>query len=584
MGLAVLFITFLILLLSYRLYVSPKVNQNINPSWKRSTPARRYMDGINFFPTRINVLTGFQFRSISLDVIISPIIAVQFGWLPAILWLLFGVIFFGWVQDYLATIISVRSTGSSISQLVGSYFNSKSRTVILVFLLCYLLIIISQFGLLLATLMSREDMPFAIIFLVFAGFFAGFLIYRTRINLAIASLLSILIAVLGIWISSTNLFHNWVGFINQRIAELGQLSTSASTLEDFSWQSLIWILIIFAICYLAAILPTWRFAVPFNYVSAWIVIFGFGLAVIGLFLGTLNGSINAAFEIPPIVTTNHSQIGPIWPILFVTLSSGAVSGWHSLVSSYTTSHQVEKEPLVKPVTTKAIYGETMIVAIVIIFAATFGVSSGTFNLDQNFALTSGPATVFAVGMAKTWNAVGISEAIGSSFSAYLLTMMSISVLHLVIRYARIIQSELIGERFPFFKNPSISTLFIIAVALLMVVFGLRQWLWVLFAGANQLLASLVLLLASIWLVKQSKSFWWTFWPAIFLFLTGLAALIYSAFYQVLLKQLISNPNISMDHIIGSVITIIFALFFIGAGTYLFSIGLREFNQLRSRLT
>jgi len=202
MGLAVLLITILILLLSYRFYVTPKVSQNINPSRKRSTPARRYMDGINFFPTNTSVLTGFQFRAISLDVIISPIIAVQFGWLPAILWLLFGAIFFGWVQDYLAAIISVRSSGRSFPQLFGSYFNTKSRKVIHIFLLCYLLIIISQFGLLLTTLISRVDMPFAIFFLVIAGLIAGYFIYRTHINLVISTLFSITIAVFGIWIGT----------------------------------------------------------------------------------------------------------------------------------------------------------------------------------------------------------------------------------------------------------------------------------------------------------------------------------------------------------------------------------------------
>ena len=582
MGLAVLLITILILLLSYRFYVTPKVSQNINPSRKRSTPARRYMDGINFFPTNTSVLTGFQFRAISLDVIISPIIAVQFGWLPAILWLLFGAIFFGWVQDYLATIISVRSSGSSFTKLFGSYFNTKSSKVIHVFLLCYLLIIISQFGLLLTTLISRGDMPFAIFFLVIAGLIAGYLIYRTRINLVISTLLSITIAVFGIWISTTIPLRDTINLINQYITELGQFGSSESILSNFSWHSLLWLLVVFAICYLGAILPAWRFAVPFNFVSTWIILFGFGLALIGLVLGTLSGSINAAFEIPPLITTNHSQIGPIWPILFVTLSSGAVSGWHSLVSSFTTSHQVEKEPFVKPVTTKAMYGETIIVAIVIIFAATFGVSSGTFKLDQNFAIASGPANVFAVGFAKTWHAMGFSEAIGGSFSAYLLTLMGISVLHLVVRYARIIQSELIGPRLSFLIKPSISTFFVLLVALLLVVFGLRGWFWILFAGANQLLAALVLLFASTWLVKQGKTFWWTFWPAVFLFLTGLAALVYSVFYQTLFKGLISNPNPSIDLYIGSVITLVFGAFFIGASIYIFTIGSRVITRLRAQ--
>lgn len=582
MGLTILLITIAILLISYRFYVSPMVSRYISPSSKRSTPARRYMDGFNFFPTHTGVLTGFQFRSISLDVIISPIIAVQFGWLPAILWLLIGAIFFGWVQDYLAAIISVRSSGRSFTQLFSSYFNSRSRKLINLFLLGYLLIIISQFSLLMTTILSRDDMPFAIIFLVIAGFLAGYLIYRRRANLVAASLISIAIAGVGIWISTYTPFRHAVNSFNQYLADLGQFGFSDLIVTSFSWHSIIWLLIIFAVCYLGAILPTWRFAVPFNYVSTWIVIIGFGLAVIGLGLGTLSGSINSTFEIPPLVTTNHGQIGPLWPMLFVTLSSGAVSGWHSLVSSFTTSHQVEKEPNLKPVTTKAMYGETIIVAIVIIFAATFGVSSGTFNLDQNFAIVSGPATVFAMGFAKSWHAMGITEGIGSSFSAYLLTIMGISVLHLVVRYARSIQSELIGARLSVFKNPGFSTFIVLAVALLLVVLGLRQWLWILFAGANQLLAAMVLLFASNWLGKQGKTFWWTLIPAIFLFLTGIAALMYSAFYQTIDKGLISNPGVSIDEYFGSVIILVFGLLFISSAIYIFVVGLREIYQIRSR--
>jgi carbon starvation protein len=227
------------------------------------------------------------------------------------------------------------------------------------------------------------------------------------------------------------------------------------------------------------------------------------------------------------------------------------------------------------------YGETIIVAIVIIFAATFGVSSGTFNLDQNFAIVSGPATIFAVGFAKSWHAMGISEVIGSSFSAYLLTIMGISVLHLVVRYARSIQSELIGARLSYFKKPGISTFIVLAAAMLLVIFGLRQWLWILFAGANQLLAAMVLLFASNWLGKQGKTFWWTLFPAIFLFLTGLAALIYSVFYQTLLNGLISNPNASIDLYIGSIMTLLLGVFFIGTGIYIFAIGLREIKPLRA---
>jgi carbon starvation protein len=539
------------------------------------------MNGVDFLPTPTGILAGFQFKSISLDVIIGPVIAIQFGWLPAILWLLIGAVFFGWVQDYLATIMSMRKAGSPLSDLMGSYFNPTAKSVILIFIFIYLLIILGQFGLLLSTLLGKENVPFSILFLVLAGFLAGLMIYRWRFNLILATLLSLMVASLGFWVSSFPKIQNIVASMNGIIIDQGSLKLQSSLISgDISWQSLIWIVILFSICYLGAILPIWQFSVPFNYVSSWIVIIGIGLAVVGLLLGTLNGSINAVFEIPPLVSTSQPNLGPIWPILFVTLSSGAVSGWHSLVSSFSTSRQVEKEPLALPVITGAMFSETVMVAIIIIFAATFGISSGAFDSEQNFSLIAGPASVFATGLAKTWNVIGLSESTGGSFSALLLTLMGITVLQLVLRFARMVNANLFGTRISALQNPKLGTLFVIILALIIVFFGFSQSLWVLFAGANQLLASIVLLLASTWLVKRRKPYLWTLLPAGFLFVTALAALFYSAIYQALFQQIIFGPEINPSLILGSTITVGFGLLFIIAGSYLFFTGLRVVNRAR----
>jgi len=581
MGLTILVITILVLLLAYRYYTVRKVNQTVEPDWSRSTPARRYMDGVDFMPTPTGILAGFQFKSISLDLIIGPVIAIQFGWLPAILWLLIGAVFFGWVQDYLATIMSMRKAGRPVSDLIGIYFNPTARSVILIFIFIYLLIILGQFGLLLSTLLGKENVPFSILFLVLAGFLAGLMIYRWRFNLILTTLLSLLVASLGFWVSSIPKIQNIVASFNGIILDQGTLNLQSSfSSGEISWYSMIWIVILFSICYLGAILPIWQFSVPFNYVSSWIVIIGIGLAVIGLLLGTFNGSINAVFEIPPLVSTFQPNLGPIWPILFVTLSSGAVSGWHSLVSSFSTSRQVEKEPLALPVTTGAMFTETVMVAIIIVFAATFGISSGAFNSEQNFSLTAGPASVFATGLARTWNVIGFSESTGRSFSTLFLTLMGITVLQLVLRFARIVNADLIGTRISALRNPKLGTLFVIILTLIIIVYGFWQSLWVLFAGANQLLAAIVLLLISTWLVKHGKSFWWTLLPSGFLFMTALAALFYSAIYQALFQKIIFRSEINPSLILGNTITVGFGLLFIIAGSYLFFIGIQALNRAR----
>ena len=585
MGLTLLIITILVLLLSYRYYAASKVNQYVGPRLSRSTPARRYMDNVNYLPTPAGVLAGFQFKSISLDVIIGPVIAIQFGWLPAVLWLLVGSIFFGWVQDYFAAIMTMRSAGSPLGDLIGDYFDPSSRFVGLLFILLYLLIILGQFGILLSTLVSRENVTFGILILVFTGFLAGLMIYRWRIDLKMSTLILVLVALLGIWITSTSPIENLVMSFNQIFSDLGSLNLpNFMSQVEISWISLIWLLILFGICYLGALLPIWRFAVPFNYVSSWVIILGFGLAVIGLFVGTLNGSIKAVFEVPPLVSTVHPNLGPLWPILFVTLTSGAVSGWHSLVSSFSTSHQVEKEPYTMRITTGAMFGNTVLVTVVIIFAATFGVSSGILNADQNYSLSAGPASVLAIGLAKTWNAIGFPEDVGGSISALFLTIMGLTVMQLVLRYSGMVTADLFGKRIAGLGNPILNLLIIIFLAIITIIFGFWESLWVLFAGANLLLAAVVLLLASTWLAKQGKSSLWTFLPAAFLFVTAITALFYVAIYEVFYQQIVLSLEVNPSSIIGNLVTITFGLLFMAFGSYLFFIGMLQLYQVRSNLS
>jgi carbon starvation protein len=542
------------------------------------------MDSERYFPTHPGVLTIFQFRSISLDVILAPIIALQFGWLPAVLWLLVGVIFLGWIQGYLAAFMTVRSNGRSLTDIIGEMFNKKSRMMIITFLLAYLLIIFSQFSLLLASLFSRAEIPTAIFVLVISGFVAGHLIYRMKIPVIASTVISIMIAVAGIWASNLSSIKNQIEFLNQRTAAWGELGTVISRQGDITWQSMIWISIIFVVCYLAAIIPPWRFIVPFNYISGWMVILGFGLAVSGLFFGTITGSIEPVFEIPPLITTNHNSIGPIWPIMFVTLASGAVSGWHSLVSSYSTARQVEKEPLIKPIITWGASGETLIVLFVIVLTAAFGISSGAFDANQGFILSSGSATAFAYGISATWKAIGFPESSGTFFSTYLLTFMTLSVLLLVARYARIIQIDLLKGDSSQPDKPRLSMGLFFIATLIVLVLGFRQWLWILFAGTNQLLAALVLMVAAVWLKTQSKNYRWALIPAIFLYLTGSAAIAYNVIFQIFYRQLWQSATWTVNQIIGSSTAVLFAFMFFGTATYIITHGYRKLTRKQSTRT
>ena len=160
--------------------------------------------------------------------------------------------------------------------------------------------------------------------------------------------------------------------------------------------------------------------------------------------------------------------------------------------------------------------------------------------------------------------------------------MGLSILHLVLRYARVIQSEIFGTRTRIFNNQHISTLTVLLVSLMLILLGLREWLWTLFAGVNMLLAALVLMLATVWLAEQKKTFWWTFIPSNLLLTTGLAAIVYSSIYQVLVQEISSTTFEILRFSFGNLILMVAGIFFSITASYIFFIGLRQV-RLRSTI-
>jgi carbon starvation protein len=154
--------------------------------------------------------------------------------------------------------------------------------------------------------------------------------------------------------------------------------------------------------------------------------------------------------------------------------------------------------------------------------------------------------------------------------------MILSIMQLVMRITRTVSADLLGEHIYALRNSSVNTVILIIITLVIIAFGFWQWLWVLFAGANQMLAAIALLLVSTWLVRRGKSYQWTLWPAIFIFITALAALIYTSIYQTIISSQGSNPN----GLIGNLVIFAFGMIFIGLGSYMFIAGWRAFNRAR----
>jgi carbon starvation protein len=585
MALTALVVTIIVVVLGYKYYASRVDRDIIQTDAQRSTPATMYNDGVDFMPANASVLFGYQFKSIAaLGPIVGPITAVQFGWLPSILWLIVGVFFIGWVQDYASAMLSIRNEGMTMGGLSYKLISPRARGLLLSFLYIYLLLIMGAFGAIIAPLLGGPTVAVGFILLTVMGVLAGQMTYRWKQDLLLTTFVTVGLALVGIWFGTTPAAQSFVGWINGLAGapDTHVLFTRPLGYGDVTWAAFFWAIVMLGFCYLGSVLPIWRFAQPVNYTSFWFVFLGIIGSLVGILIATFTGVVPTSFGIPAFVTAWQPNLGPIWPILFVTISCGAVSGWHSLVSTSGTARQLEKETDALPVGGGAMYTEAVLGVLSVVFAATVGVAAGMYDPSQGFALVAGAAGVFAAGMAQFLSVVGIPATLGGAIGSVFLTVMAVTVMQLVLRFMRVASAELLGDRVPAFKNAHFGTLIALLLTLFIIVFGFWQWIWVLFGGSNQLFAGMALLLVSIWLASQAKPYNWAFWPGMFMYATTVAALLYVSVYNALWKGIIqAGAGTSIGFTIGNLISAAFGLYMVVAAIILFVDGLRAFNKARA---
>jgi carbon starvation protein len=231
-------------------------------------------------------------------------------------------------------------------------------------------------------------------------------------------------------------------------------------------------------------------------------------------------------DFPTYTTFNVAGLGPLWPILFVTIACGAISGWHSLVSSSGTARQLEKETDALYVGGGSMFLE-MFFAIIAFLTATvaFGGYQGYVDAGGGAA----PAKVFSVGLATFMNQWGLPMSIGIVYGAVFLTLMALTIMYLVVRFMRAASSEALGNKIPAMKNVHVGTVLALVITLALIWLVPFLQIWVMFGAANQLMASLALLLVTLWLKNKGKNYQWTLWPFIFMFITTIGALLYKAY-------------------------------------------------------
>lgn len=470
----------------YARYIDQRV---IQADPRKATPARLYMDGVDFMPTSKHVLFGYQFKSIAaLGPVTGPIIAMQWGWLPAFLWVILGTMFIGWVQDYTSVMIGVRNEGQTFGALSYRLISPRGRITLLAFIFFYLILIVAAFGKIVGDMMAAvPSVPVAIVALVIVGLGAGYLIYRKHADILYTTLGMVVLALLAVWLGTS-------------------LPIKASPMT--------WVIFALAFSYAGAVLPIWLYGQPINYISFYLVFLG----MIGAGIGVLVG--HPTFTIPAF-TQWTIPLGPIWPLLFVTVACGAISGWHSLVSSSGSARQLEKETDARYVGAGSMISEMVLATLsIIIAAATFA----SFK-DYGGALAKGPAYIFATGMSGLLNFLGISPAFGQAFAGAMYVILAITVMQLVLRVARLSTTELLGDYIPVMRNMYVTAALVAIICWALIATGTWQYIWTLFGGSNQLMAALALMLVSIWLKQSGRNWHFTFWPMLFMFVTTVVALV-----------------------------------------------------------
>ncbi len=553
-AIVVLILSVVVIAIGYGVYARSIDRRVIQPDPSKATPAKMYMDGVDFIPANRHVLFGYQFKSIAaLGPILGPIIAVQWGWLPALLWLILGVFFIGWVQDYSSIIVGVREEGQTFGALSYRLISPRARNILLAFIYVYLLMIMGAFGIQVGfVLLTNPAVPLGVIIVTLAGLLAGQMTYKWKQDIILTSIVTVIIALVGIWLGTLPAVQGFFKMLYALDAE----GKSPKLFLDVTQAKFIGSLLVLIFCYLGAVLPIWRWAQPINYVAFWVVLFGVLGGVIGLLIG------RPGMGDFPAYTSFTAAAGPLWPMLFVTIACGAISGWHSLVSSSGTARQLEKETDALYVGGGAMFLEMFFGTIAFLAATT---AFGTFQGYKDAGGPGAPAAVFSKGLSVFLNNWGLDRALGQGFGvAYgsvFLTLMALTIMHLVVRFMRVASAEALGDRFPILRNVHVGTLIALLLTILLIWFVPFLQIWGVFGAANQLMASLALLLVTLWLMSKAKNYQWTFWPFIFMFVTTMGALLYSAYraFFMMLPKATAWQGAAAQITIGVLSLILFVL-------------------------
>jgi carbon starvation protein len=533
-----------------------------------SVPSVELRDDVDFVPTKKPVIFGHHFTSIAgTGPIVGPAIAVFWGWLPALLWVVLGSIFIGAVHDLGALVVSLRNRGQTVGEIAGRMISPRAKLLFLTVLFLALTIVLAIFGLVIANIFQLYPESVLSVWMAMPVALAiGFWVHRGKGGLLVPSLLALAALYGAVWIGAYQMPISLPESWSQTLASRTGLAAA--------WFSpvILWTIALMVYCFFASVLPVWVLLQPRDYINSHQLLVALGLLLAGLVAAGLSGTADLQASTPAIATQIPVDAPPIWPFLFITIACGAVSGFHCLVSSGTSSKQVACEPDAQFVGYGAMLLEGAL-AVVVILACCAGIGMGvqgpdgtrltgraawesrysaaiqrTTDAEGNQVTTGGWAAqglkqnvaAFIDGGANFLTALNIDAQFATAMISVLVACFAATTLDTATRLQRYVIQELAGDlRLGPLTNKYPATLLAVGSALAVAMLpgpkgtpgtgGLI--LWPLFGATNQVLAGLALLVTTFYLWRRGKPVWFVVVPMVIMMVMPAWAMLWNLFNE-----------------------------------------------------
>jgi len=487
----------------------------VDPS--RPTPAHSMRDGVDYVPAHPMVLYGHHFATIAgAGPIVGPVLAAEFGWAAVALWVVLGCIFIGSMHDMVTLFLSVRHQGKSIGSVIEDVLGRPGKMIFLMFCFSGLVLLMAVFtGQVADAFVNSPEVATSSLLAIFEAAIFGVCVYRLRWNLFAASFLFVPILFFLVWVG--------VVFPCDLVALLGVSAATART---------IWIVVVFFYCYVASTLPVWLLLQPRDYLNSYLLYAMLAIGLTAVFVVQPELSINAFSGLSVGSAGGHSKW--LFPMLFVTVACGACSGFHALVASGTTSKQISSEAHIRPIGYGGMLLEGVVALLALIAVAWHS------QADLASGLSHGkPVVLFAQGLASFCGKLGLPEKTSESFMLLAVAAFLMTSVDSCTRLARFVWQELwstasagtaskaatVGKPSAVVRlncNKYFATAVVVAIGVYLLVFNpaIAGNLWTMFASANQMIASLTLLTATLWLFKNRLKLWMVALPMCFMLVTS----------------------------------------------------------------